>query len=822
MRRAFLLLSLLGSLASAAAAQLPTHGLAGNDALQAPFAVAGDDGLAALYHNPAALALRPGEVSLVYLQGLRGGSDLDALAPAFERRFTGDWSAAFGGRLALGVDHCALPAGYDYGAGGAVPRLARSDRYSVGLGQRFEFPRYALQLAVGGAYRFTRSEAYALDGLASADLGAVLRWGRWISFGLVGQNIGRPTLRALAPGEAPTLAPSTTFGLALRPRRHWATFSVDVVQREIADRWEYETRSGFALDMSGRLRLRFDWTSESRFGLGVFLAEGPARAGLALGNRYTESEGTTRGALSLELSNRRLARPLLPGRHFLELTLGAGTPPGAETPGGLVALIERARGERDLAGILLRLEQPRLGLAAREELRRALLDYRRLTGRPVIAFAQRYDELDYSLASAASRLLVSPQGLLHFGGPASARVEASAALPRLGLQASLLTAGDANSAPARLAGVAPSAAALAADSSLAAGRYLSLCRSVAEGRNLPLNETPALLARGLLTPEVARELKLVDAIVAPDALPDWLAREEGRGHLLPAAEFAARRYARDAWGAEARVALLRLEGLLVDGESGGGPFGPETGVGDLVHALERVRRDPSLRGALLRIDSGGGSLLAAERLRAEIIRTRQRKPVVVSIGEAGAGAAYLAGVEGSRVYANRSSGTGGIGVWGGALHWGATASGETAPAAAGDERAAAQLAAELERRYEQFVGAVAARRHISEPEVDLLGRGRPWDGNAALQNGLLDEIGGYAEALAALRRQAGLAPGEALQVIALPAPAAARHWPWMPPRPAAPARDSADWPSRVAALGTPALMAASPAAFAAPAAERQP
>lgn len=819
MRRALLLLSLLGGLANAAAAQYPTHGLAGNDALQAPFAVAGDDGLAALYHNPAALALRPGEVSLLYLQGLRGGTDLDALTPAFERRFTGDWSAALGGRLALGVDHCALPAGYDYGASGAIPRLARSDRYSIGLGQRFEFPRYALQLAVGGAYRWTRSEAYALDGLASTDLGAVLRWGRWVSFGLVGQNIGRPTLRGLAPGEAPTLAPSYVFGLALRPGRHWATFSVDVAQREIADRWEYETRSGLALDMSGRLRLRFDWTSESRFGLGVFLAEGPARAGLALGNRQTESEGTTRGALSLELSNRRLTRPLLPRRHFLELTLGAAAPPGAETPGGLPALIERARGERDLAGILLRLEQPRLGLVAREELRRALLDYRRLTGRPVIAYAQRYDELDYYLASAGSRILISPQGLLHFGGAASAQVTASAALPQLGLQAALLTAGDANSAPALLSGATPSAAAHAADSSLAAGRYLSLCRGVAEGRNLPLNEAPALLARGLITPEAARELKLIDAIVAPDALPEWLAREEGRGRLLPAADLAARRYAREAWGAEARVALLRLEGLLVDGESGDGPFGRETGVGELVHALERVRRDPALRGALLRIDSGGGSLLAAERLRAEIIRTRQRKPVVVSIGEAGAGAAYLAALEGSRVYANRCSVTGGIGVWGGALRWAAAPAAATGPAPTpNDERATAQLAAELERRYEQFVGAVAARRHISEPEVDLLGRGRPWDGNEALQNGLLDEIGGHAEALAALRRQAGLAPGEALRIISLPAPRAPGHWPWQ----VAPVACEAAWPERVAGLGTPALMAASAAAFAAPAAERRP
>ena len=837
MRRAIVLLSLLGWLPALAAAQVPDHALAGNAVLLPPFAVAGDAGLLGLYHNPAALALQPGELSAFYLQGLRGATDLPALEPSFTRRFTGDWSAAIGGRVAVGIDHRALPAGYDYAPAEAPSvRLGRSNRYNLGLAQCFEFPGLDLQLALGGAYRWTRSSAYALDGLSTWDLGAVLRWGRWASFGLVGQNLGGPTLRGLAPGELPSLAPSYVFGLALRPKRHWATFSLDLTQREIADKWEYETRSGIALDFSGRVRLRFDWTNAGRFGLGVFIAGGPAQAGLALSNRLTESEGTTRGALCLGLHSRRLTRPLLPRRHFLELAL-AGRIATREGAGGqdgpsLVALVERARGERDIAGILLRLEQPRLGLAQREELRRALLEYRRVTGRPVVAFAQIYSEEDYYLASAASQVLISPDGLLHFSGPQARTLDPGGALARLGLAADLIVEGNANSAPALLSGTRPGPAALAADSSLAMAHYLTLCRGVAEGRNLPLNEMPALLGRGLIVSEAALSLGLVDALVAPGALREWLAGEQGQGRLLPAPALAARRPTRVAWGSDPAIAILHLDGLLVDGASGLGLLGPQTGVGELVAALEEVRREPRLRGALLRVDSGGGSLLAAERLREAIIRTRAKKPVVVSIGEAGAGAAYLAGVEADRVLANRCSVTGGIGVWGGKLHFGGlierlgvglrplVGDSRAVDLAAGAEpygaEARAQLQTELARRYRGFLGAVSARRHISEPEVDLLGRGRGLDGNDALQNGLIDEIGGQVEAIATLRRLIGLAPRESVELIALPR--LARRLPWSRPAGAgllpAAGETLPDWLARLEPFGAPALLALDPVALA--------
>jgi protease IV len=176
--------------------------------------------------------------------------------------------------------------------------------------------------------------------------------------------------------------------------------------------------------------------------------------------------------------------------------------------------------------------------------------------------------------------------------------------------------------------------------------------------------------------------------------------------------------------------------------------------------------------------------------------------------------------------------TGGIGVWGGKLHFGGLLErlGVGLRPLAGESRAVdlaasaepygtearAQLQAELARRYRGFLGAVAARRHISEPEVDLLGRGRGLDGNEALQSGLVDEIGGQAEALAALRRLASLPPGEPLELIDLPRPA--RHLPWSraqsPGLMPAAGETLPDWLARMEPFGAPALLALDPVALA--------
>ncbi len=766
---------------------LPDHGLAGNDALLPPASVASSSALLGLYRNPAGLAFRPGEFGLFYFQGMRMGTKEADLEPAFRNRFTGDWSLAGGGPIAFGVDHVSLPSGFDYGPGpdDKRVRLRRSNRYNLGLSRRFDLHGWGSQLAFGAVYRFTRSEAYALDELSSWDLGAILRWRRWISMGLVGRNVNRPRLRGLEPGDRREIAPSYTVGIALRPQRHWATFNFDVTQIEIDDGWEYLSSVGLDLNFGGRARFSLDWRDDSRFSLALNISEAGFRSGLGISNQHQGERDTSYGGLSLEWRNRRFGGPLLKGRHFLDLEL-AGEIPDSPIEGSdllhgraLLELVEKARRNKDVAGILLRISAPRMGLSLREELRGVLLEYRRVTGRPVVVYSDCYSLEDFYLATAGSKVLINPAGSLRFAGFGEEGPPSGSSMARFGLQESSLYHGRYQGEPGTFSEGRRGAQTRESDDSYQTAREGHVMRSIAEGRKILLLELPSLIERGQILPLTAKEISLVDAVVEAGDLSEWLGSELGQGRLMRPAQLISRSLTKERWGPDPALALIHLDGVIVRGKDGHGLLGPEAGVDNIVDALVRVRSNPRIRGLLLRVNSSGGGLLSSERVRQEIARTRSVKPVVLSFGEAGVGGAYLLGIEADHLIANRSSRIGGIGVWAGKFGLGRLLdrlglAGKDGfarlvpepPPYGGEERH--RLQADLDREYKNFVAAVAARRLISEPEVELIARGRVWSGGGAIQNGLIDELGGLLEGFGALRRLSKIPPEETLAIIELP------------------------------------------------------
>ena len=799
-----LLLALLCSLFLSAGkgnAEIVSHPLAGNDPYLPPHSVAGQDGLLGLYVNPAALAMRPGELGLLYFQGLRGYNDMSALDEEFASRYTGDWSLVAGGSLAFGIDRGRSVGGFDYDFGGvpadSIPRLSRYWRYNLGLSHRFVLPGWDSELSLGAAYRWTRSDAYALDRLGSWDLGALFRWRRWLSLGLSARNIDRPTLRPRFPGESlgeREIAPSYLVSLALRPKADWVTASMDVLQTEIPNGWEYETHLGLALSLSNRVDLRLGWSDKSRYRAAIFLSQNRWRAGGNLGNQGSASEGSTYGAFSLEWRNRRMGRPLLPNRHFLELSLHGPIPEAPPGPSlfsaripctrDILDLIRRARRERDVAGILLRLEDPELGMAQAEEIRAALLEYRRVTGKPVIFYSHSYSTDEYYLATAGSHIAVNPEGELLLTGLSLGRPYLRGALDKLGVEAQMQRHGSYKSGLEILTRKGPSPATIEADSTFLQSRYSTLRRAIAEERKLDLTSIAGLIDRAHYYPQTARDRGLVDATLHPDQLKNYLTENGGAGGLLGARDLKARRYSKERWGQDPAFALIYVTGMIMTGESGTGLFGQQTGAATVAAALKRARENPRIRGVLLRVDSGGGGGMASELMAREIQRTRLEKPVVVSMGNAAASGGYLISVEGTRILADRSTVTGSIGVFGGKFYLrgmfeklGITFAGVSAGEHAHlnsslhpySEEERETLQARLDHYYDKFVGRVSERRHISKPEVNLIARGRIWSGEDAIQLGLLDALGGMEAALTALRREAGIPPDRDVELIVLPA-----------------------------------------------------
>jgi protease-4 len=276
-----------------------------------------------------------------------------------------------------------------------------------------------------------------------------------------------------------------------------------------------------------------------------------------------------------------------------------------------------------------------------------------------------------------------------------------------------------------------------------------------------------------------------------DELNDWQAfLEENTTHPGKSLErISLRKYLRagrpDRSGTE--IAVVVAEGTILRGESGYSPvpvFGGDVmGADTIARAFQQVR-DSGAKAVIFRINSPGGSAVASEIIRAEMVRTAKKIPVVISMGDVAASGGYWITCGAKRIVADPGSITASIGVFGGHLAmsrfwedklgitWGKL---DAAPNAAiygsldpwtPEQRVVMQKF--LDRIYDQFLKNVSASRNMPREAVDAIGRGRVFTGEQAKERGLVDTLGGFDAALAAARELAGLKPDAQVELTFYP------------------------------------------------------
>ncbi|HEY4561239.1 MAG TPA: signal peptide peptidase SppA, partial [Lysobacter sp.] len=226
-------------------------------------------------------------------------------------------------------------------------------------------------------------------------------------------------------------------------------------------------------------------------------------------------------------------------------------------------------------------------------------------------------------------------------------------------------------------------------------------------------------------------------------------------------------------GADTRpqVAVVVAEGQIMGGEQNPGRVG-----GESTSALLRAaREDDDVKAVVLRVDSPGGEVFASEQIRREIVALKEAgKPVVASMGDMAASGGYWISMDADAIYADPSTITGSIGIFGmfptlprtlekiGVRTDGV---GTTSFAGAFDPtrplqpEVGAVIQSVIEKGYRDFTGKVAAARGRGVAEIDTVARGRVWSGAQAKERGLVDEFGGLRDALADAAARAEL--GEA-------------------------------------------------------------
>jgi protease-4 len=415
------------------------------------------------------------------------------------------------------------------------------------------------------------------------------------------------------------------------------------------------------------------------------------------------------------------------------------------------------------------------------------LDQARKAGKPVLAYATAYDDDSYQLAAHASEIWVSPMGGVLVTGPGGSNLYFKGLLDKLGVTANVYRVGTYKAAVEPLIRNDMSPAAREAAQALAGSLWEDWQQQVARARpkaklaDYIANPAAKVGAAGGDMAKAALDAGLVDHVAEREAFERRVAAVAGtRWSAVPSSY---RRIRLDAWEEanpasddDGQIGILTVAGDIVDGSAGPGSAGAET----IVRALDRGLREKDLKALVLRVDSPGGSALASERIRQAVLAAKSKGlPVVVSMGSVAASGGYWVSTAGDRIFAEPSTITGSIGVFGilpsfqgtlGKLGIGADGvkttplSGEPDLLKGPSPEAGQLLQMGVEGTYRRFLALVSAARHMPATRVDQIAQGRVWDGGTARQLGLVDAFGGLDDAVAEAARRAKLDPAKAKAV----------------------------------------------------------
>ena len=474
--------------------------------------------------------------------------------------------------------------------------------------------------------------------------------------------------------------------------------------------------------------------------------------------------------------------------------------------------LDRAAADDRVAGVFLDVGPLAGGYGKTQEVRAALHRFRD-SGKPVVALLEVGSGLDLYLAAAAETVYQVPTGQLVLGMLVEEPFYREL-LDKLGVRFQVFASGPYKAAFNALTERELGDAQREMSESLLDSLYGQWIEDVADDRGMPPEELQGAFDEGLLSASRALELGLVDELGYRDQVDGQLAEIAGRSpRRLNVREYlraTAPAGVSSLFSRDNVIAVVHVSGLMIPGDVEAGLFGADIAAGNTIAGyLRDAREDPSIEAIVLRVDSGGGAVSAADVIG--------REPVVVSMSDVAASGGYWIASKATRVFANRATYTGSIGVVMGRLSLqetydllgishGLIKRGENADLLTTTRDLRPEQAALLERSvaqtYADFLDVVARGREMTIEQVDAVGQGRVWTGLQALEHGLIDNIGGLREALAAARAEAGIGPSAQTAIRIYPQPrtlfeelsrlftsaaavrAPARGWSYLLPRPA--------------------------------------
>ena len=444
----------------------------------------------------------------------------------------------------------------------------------------------------------------------------------------------------------------------------------------------------------------------------------------------------------------------------------------------ILASIQKAADNTYIKGIYLEAGGIMASPASTEEIRNALLRFKQ-TGKFVVAYGGSYTETDYYICSVADKVILNPQGLVDWHGVASQTIYFKDLLAQLGIEMEVFKVGTYKSAVEPYTSMEMSEENREQITAYTSSIWDNMVKGVSLSRGITPEELNRCADRymAFTSPEETLAAGLVDTLLYMDGTKDYLKQlmgGNGNRHLkvlsINDVKNIQKNVPLDKSGNI--IAMYYAEGQIVEKATAGMNTTPEI-VGEKVCIdLRKLRDDDNVKAVVLRVNSPGGSAYASEQIWNEVVKLKEKKPVIVSMGDYAASGGYYISCAADTIIAQPTTLTGSIGIFGmfpnphklitdklklnvetvkSNKH--ADFGSMTRPFNA-DERAIMQ--GYINRGYATFIKRCADGRQMSTADIEAVAQGRVWTGEMAKELGLVDLLGDIELAKEIAAQKAGI------------------------------------------------------------------
>ncbi|MFC4739131.1 signal peptide peptidase SppA [Flavobacterium ponti] len=430
----------------------------------------------------------------------------------------------------------------------------------------------------------------------------------------------------------------------------------------------------------------------------------------------------------------------------------------------VIDAIEAAKKDKDIEGISILKNESSLGLAQSKAIRNKLEEFKK-SGKFIYAYSDVLSQKDYYMNSVADQIYLNPVGELDFKGLSSEVLYLKDLQEKSGVKFEVIRHGKYKSAVEPFLAQEMSPENREQMTVLLQSIWETIVTDIATSRKIDVSTLNNIADNlGARTPQMALAAKMIDKIGYEDEYHDLIrkklkVKDDEEYNTISISDYADLADSPSTnFTADNTIAVIYAQGEIQGGEGSVNVIGE----GSINRSLKEAREDDDVKAIVLRVDSPGGSALTSELIWREIELTKKVKPVVVSMGNLAASGGYYISCNSDYIFAEPSTITGSIGVFGMlpnmtelSKNIGINAEQvKTHKNASGysvfeplDEEYKAVVLESIEDVYGTFLKRVADGRKMTTEQVDAIAQGRIWTGTDAIKNGLVDKIGGLNDAI---------------------------------------------------------------------------